>query len=347
MTDPNPAPSIVSRLIRSFQIPPSPRALGMFYHQLGSTLSAGLPIIRALNSITGHSGPLRIRRRLPAIVRHIEAGGNLSGALQLFPDLFEPMHIAVIKAGEQSGRIETALFSLAAACERRSKLTALCRTGLIYPLLLLNLGFLAFPFVQSLNSTRPFWQLALPPILIFYGAVLLALFVPRFIRQFPAGNLILDSIQHAIPFISGLKENLSFARFSRTFESIYGAGTSIVAALQSAGDAAGDEIVRRRANAAAALVDQGMPLSKALRNIGGFPGFFVEAVETGEEAGELSGMLAKVAERYESDADIALRRLFIIIPITVYLGVLAYMGYRIFQMLYDLVIRPLQDVQNF
>jgi len=323
--------SILRRLlINPFRIGPTAGTLGKFYHQLASMLGAGLTIVRALDTLEEQSVSGSIRRRMPLMKQHIMDGGNLADAFAMFPDVFDPIQVAMIRAAEQAGRLDEVLETLAESCARRSSLVKVVITAVLYPVLLLHFAFLALPLIKRLGGAdAPYWKLALPRFAIFYGFLFVVLVLPRILKQFSPIAYVLDVLRDLVPVLSGVAEKLAISRVARALGGLYGSGTTLGEAMPMTADACGNEIVRRKLHRMRPLIDGGMPLNKAMRSVGGFPAAFVNMIATGEESGQLSGMLANTADYYENEAEPALKRMAVVLPIIIYIAVAAYIGYEI------------------
>jgi len=309
---------------------PTAGSLAKFYHQLAAMLHSGLTIVRALETVEASCPSGMIRRRIPLMRARIEGGGTASDAFALFPRIFGPVHIAMIQAGEHAGRLDETLAALSEMSERRAALAKTFTVGILYPALLLNFAFFALPFVRWIQQQNTlYWKLALPPLLVFYGVVALIVAGPRIARQYRGAAYAMDRAVQWIPVCAGVSWKLALARLARSLNGLYGSGTNFAEALPMAAEACGNEILRRRVLAMAPMIEAGRPLSQAMRAVGGFPVAFLNMMETGEESGELSQMLTHVAAHFEDEAETALRRLMVVLPVVVYLGVAAYIGYAI------------------
>lgn len=323
----------------------------MFYQQLAALLGAGLPVLRALEALGDQFGPGMLRRRLPAMQDHIHQGGDLAGAFARFPEVFGPVAIAMIHAGERAGRLEEVFARLAEANRRRARLTSKFVAGILYPALLLHVAVLLVPLVQKLQSPElSYWQLALPRIGVLYGALALLFLAPRVMRATPSGAYVVDVLRRMVPVYGTVAEKFSLARFARALGGLYGSGMGLARAVAMAGAACGDEPLRRRAESVSRAVEDGMPLHAALTGAGGFPSPFLNMVTTGENSGRLDAMLANAAEYYADEAETALTRLVVILPVLIYLGVAAYLGYEIVRAYVGLLNRtvgePLKAIEN-
>lgn len=343
--------SLIQRLlVNPFRIGPSARAQAAFYEQLASMLRAGLTLVRALDSLSEQAGSSAITRRLPAMMRHISDGGDAAGAFGLFPNIFDPAHVAMIRAAERGGQLDETLQALAEACKRRSRLVKTFITAVTYPVLLLHFAFFALPFIERLQGgadTPPYWRLALPRFAVFYGVLFVLFIGPRIIRQFKAASYVLDVVRSLLPLISGVSEKLAVSRMARAMDGLYGAGMTLIEALPVAADACGNEILRRRIRRMTPMMTGGMPLSEAMRAVGGFPLAFVNMLATGEEGGQLSTMLANAADYYESEAETTLKRAAVVLPVIIYICVAVYIAFHIVEAMSAMMNERTQLPESF
>ena len=332
--------SLPQRLfINPFRVGPSARALAAFYDQLASMLRAGLTLVRALDSLSEHAGSGGIRRRIPAMIQHISDGGDAAGAFALFPQLFDPIHVAIIRAAEQGGQLDETLKALSEACERRAGLTRTFITAVLYPVLLLHFALFAIPFIESIRqeSDASYWELALPRFAIFYGVLFILFIGPRVLRQFTPTSYMLDVFRSFLPLISSVSEKLAVSRMARAMDGLYGAGMTLVEALPAVADACGNEIFRRKILRMVPMMAEGMPLSKAMRAVDGFPSAFVNMITTGEEGGQLSSILDKAAGYYEDEAETSLKRAAVVLPVIIYFCVAVYIAFHIVEMMSGMI----------
>ncbi len=334
---------VLRALAGSFRLGPRPRTRALFYQQFASLLGAGLPLLRSIEALEDQAGIGTIGRKLASMRRHIEDGGDLAGAFEQCPHLFGPVEIAMVRAGERAGRLEEVFARLADSYSRRGRLTTLFVGGVLYPVILLHLGLLIAPFIRTLqNPEQSYLGLLLPRLGLLYGAGFLLFFVPRLARATGVGTGLLEAVRDLIPVYGGLTRKLSLARFARTLGGLYDAGAGLAEALPVAGAAGGSERLRRRSETMARAVSEGRPLLAALNEAGGFPKPFENMVETGESSGQLGPMLGKAADYYADEAQTALTRLVAVLPIVIYLGVAAYIGYEIVRAYADLLGRTME-----
>jgi type II secretory pathway component PulF len=337
-----PQRSVAQRLlIDPFRIGPSPGSLAAFYHQLAALLQAGLTVLRAFDTLREQSSGA-IRRRLPAMAREIEDGGRVAEAFARFPEVFPVTHLAMIRAGEQGGRLDEVFETLADSCERRAALVKKLITGVLYPVFLLHFAALAIPLVERIrDDSVPYWERAWPRFAAVYALLFIVLILPRMLRAFPTTARLLDRFKGCIPYLAGVTEKLALARLAQALDGLYRAGVKLSEALPLAGEAAGNEPMRLRVMQIARRVEQGESLSEAVAAVGGFPAAFQNLLATGDASGNLSEMLGRSARYYQGEAETAIQRAVVVMPVVIYLVIAGYIAFQIIQVYTGLMTRNL------
>jgi type II secretory pathway component PulF len=324
-----PEPSLFERLVViPLRFWPTPKGMAQFYEQLASLLEAGLPIRHALDALQSQCSSWSLRGRIPEMIACIDTGGSAADAFARFPGMFDPIHVAMIRAGERAGRLDEVLRTLCTICLRRARVIRSAVLGLLYPLFILHMVFFIAPVVRrSMGAEESYLSLALPPFLGLYSALFLLVVVPRLLRQFATTAFVMDTLKSMVPVLGSASRKLAVSRAARAIVGLYDAGLTLPQALPAAADACGNELVARNVRRLEPLVKEGVPLSQAMRQVGGFPSALLNMLATGEESGQVSTMLANAATYYESEAETAAKAASIILPVVVYLGVAAYAAY--------------------
>jgi type II secretory pathway component PulF len=324
-------PSLFDRLVvHPLTFWPTPGQLAAFYHQLAGLLEAGLTVRHALDALQEQCSSGSIRKRLPEMVACIDDGGTAGDAFAQFPTVFDPIHVAMVRAGERGGRLVGVLEGLSELCDRRAKVVKRFITAILYPFFLLHFAFLAVPFIHSIRgSDVSYWRLALPRFAAFYAITFVVLIGPRVLRQFRGTAAVLDAAKSFVPVVGTASRRLALARWARAVVGLYDAGMSMTQALPVAADTCGNELLRQRVYRMLPMVESGQPLSQAMASVGGFPSAMVALLRTGEESGQISKMLGNSAAYYENQAETAMRRVAVVLPVLIYLAVAIYIAYHI------------------
>ena len=304
----------------------SAKTLAMCYRQLATMHGAGVPIGRALDTLTAQPGSGRLKRALSSIQATVTGGATLADAFGRQTRVFPSMHVSIIAAGEASGNLEESLQSLANLVERGMMLRRKLVSGLVYPFLLFHaiavipaVVRLLFPSTQSVFPVDP-----LMPLLVLYGALLGVFLACKILGAVGAVISILEAVLLVLPVLGGIWRKITLARFSRFLATLVRSGLPILQSIGTSAEASGSRALRRAAHRTASRVEGGESLSEAFQCSRLFDPMFVNMVATGEESGRLDEMLDKVAEYSEGQAETAIEALLKIVPLVIYLAVAAY-----------------------
>jgi type II secretory pathway component PulF len=297
------------------------RDITILTRQLGSLIRAGVPILRALSTVSEQTDKGRLRRVIQDIQSTVRDGGMLSDALVKFPALFSELYVNMVRAGESAGVLETILQRLSDAREQEEDTRRKVQGALAYPVLVLSVGLmtvfvlLAFFLPRVASLFQEYRQLPLPTRALIatsrffevywpWMASLAVLAVAVFHRlaAMEKGRAVVDRLRLAIPLLGQFVRLADISRFARTLSLLLGAGIPIdkalalgTATMRNAVFREELETVRRE------TVEQGQPLSAGLKRAAHIPTFVANMVAVGEESGHLEESLAEVAAFYEKE----------------------------------------------
>ena len=292
-------------------------ALAVWTRQLAGLVTAGLPLERALSTLSQEAETPRQRDLVSALREEVNAGATFAKALAQYPREFSAIYLAVIAAGEQSGHLDMVLESLAEDLQAQQALRNKLLAATLYPAIvsvvaLLIVFFLltyvvpqvaqvfssnqqALPwlttFMLGLSSLmQALWLWALLLVLLGVWLLRLALRQSDFQQRFDAAWL-------QLPLIVRLSRGYNAARFASTLAMLAAAGVPILKALQAASDTLSNAAMRRDAQEAYAMVREGAPLASALAQHARFPRLLVMFARLGEQTGTLPTMLQRTAQQ--------------------------------------------------
>lgn len=299
-----------------------------FYRQLADLLKAGLPMMRAFNTLQKQNSDLKFASVLEELRLALSGGSELNEAMAGFPDIFGELEVGMIRAGERGGFLEDVLMRMAQFTERARELKGQVTGALIYPavLVLAGIGVVVVmmtavlpAFAQMLEGLG---KMPLPTKIVLgisdflrksWPLVLLAIVaaISGFVgwARTPAGRLALDTLKLRLPVFKTVMLQTATARFARTLGTLLGAGVQIGPALKIAADAVGNKVLQEEISAAAERVRQGETLATPLSKSKWFPPMLTEMVSIGEETGSLDKVLVEAAAGYEREADRAVAML--------------------------------------
>ena len=295
--------------------------LAPFYRQFATLINAGIPLFQALSALESSTKNPKLKEIAREGQRQVQAGGRFSDVMAAYPWICSPMQVEIIRAAEQGGMLDTSLRQLADYVENDLAIRRLISRETIYPkivmfvalMLLGRPGFMfqqmaivrfvlgemgkdAYTFSHYLFDTVGFGLLCLLPIAA--GMIAFRLFFFNSVA-FCEGY---DTFKTSIPVLGNLIRMFATAKFCRTFAALYRGGFPMGSALQVAGNASGNFVLRNAAHRAALAANRGEMIADSMRSSGFFNALTVDMFRTGETSGSLDMMVDKIAEYYEAEA---------------------------------------------
>ena len=315
-----------------FSSQPSPKNLTVpqkdllvFFRQLAVILQSGVPLAQGLLLIADNMTNKRFAGCVQHIAARLSAGEELSLSLRLYPKVFEPLAVGLIEAGEAGGILEQVLDRVALLLEERAKIRGQIIGAMIYPVIVLllattvSLGLLIF-IVPRFKTMFDGMGAELPALTSFLldlskaittldfaiGApVTIAIIVIAFGRYYSTkqGRYVIDRIILQVPLFGDLILRSEMASMSDTLATLVNAGIPIVDGLERCISASSNELTRRTLQQGISLVQQGQELNYSLGRSGMFPKLVISMIKIGEETGQLSFMLEKLAVFYKREVE--------------------------------------------
>jgi len=299
----------------------SASALTVWTRQLAGLVSSGLPLERALASLSEEAEEEKQGHLVASIRAEVNAGSSLARALALHPREFSPIYTAVIGAGEQGGHLSLVLEQLADDLEDQQNLKAKLIGASLYPAIvsLVAMAIVVFlvtsvvPQVAGVfagSKQKLPWlttaMLSFSDFVRSYGWAMLALLVAgtlsllKALKQ-EAFRLRFDAAWLRLPLIGRLSIGYNAARFAGTLGMLANAGVPILRALQTAAETLSNRAMRADALEALVLVREGAPLAMALSQKKRFPGLLSMFARLGEQTGQLPLMLQRAAKQLSGE----------------------------------------------
>ncbi len=314
------------------------KELVTYYRQFATLIRAGLPLYQCLASLEGETRNQRLKQVTRASISQVQAGGKLSEVMAAYPWVFPSMHTQIVRASEQAGTLDQGLKQIADYVEHDLAIRRLLIAETFYPVLVLiaalmllgghffidgmpaisklvlgGMGKSSYGVSDYLKDTIGFGLLLLIPCAALFVLFRLFLFNIKGVRE------AYDTIKTSIPVLGGIVKGFALARFLLIFATLYRSGFTMSSALQIAGEASGNVLLRNAANKAVGHAERGGLVSDALAGSGFFPHMAVNMIRTGETSGNMDEMLAKASEHYEEDCKVKSRQAALIFAVCVLL----------------------------
>ncbi|OPX28002.1 MAG: hypothetical protein B1H08_06730 [Candidatus Omnitrophica bacterium 4484_171] len=299
----------------------SPRSLTIFTRQLAILIKAGVPILRALEIISHQTQDSFLKFIVGKIHSDIKEGQSFSMALSKFPTAFSSFYISMVKAGEDSGRVEDTLFRIAGYLKTQREIISKVKIALIYPVIMFLVGIGTVIFMLSfvvpklmsifadLGSKLPIsTQILISlsnfikvrwPIIVIVLCIIVFLYMR--IRKNKEVKSFLSSLELYIPTVKDFILKKEISRFSRTLELLIKSGIPILKGLKLTIPVLDNEIIKAEFLRSSRDLEDGASLGASLGRSKVFPPFVISLVSIGEESGRLDNTLRELADIYEEE----------------------------------------------
>jgi type IV pilus assembly protein PilC len=293
-------------------------------------VSSGMTLLRAFYVLEEQVEHKKLKEVLGQVREGIEGGKLLSDSLAEHPKIFNPLYVAMVRAGEAGGVLEESLERISDQLEKDDSLRRQVKSAMAYPTVVLVfalcvlLGLIAFIVPVFVKIFKDFGG-DLPMITKITVAasnmvtgrwyIIIALAVGAVVgfkkwKSSSWGRPQWDAVRLRFPFkIGNTVQKISLARWSRTFAALYSAGVPIMQAIEVTGQTAGNSVVEKAMDDVIASVKAGGSISAPLRESSIFPAMVAQMIAVGEETGNLDTMLSKVADFYEDEVAAAVKAL--------------------------------------
>lgn len=301
----------------------SARRLAASYSQLADLLRAGVPLLRGLRLLGNRRSTPALSAVFKALADAVSEGEDLAGAMGRHSDVFPPVHIAMVKAGEKGGFLEGVLARLGGLVQAQADMRAKVVGNMIYPAALVLFGTLVtgvifwffVPMFRPMFDKLPNGKPAVTQLVFFvsdavsrFGLITLIIIVAGVVgglklSERPNVRQRLDEWRTRAPVIGPLVRSLAAARFCRMLGTMLANGVPLLAAMQISRQAAGNGLMERAIDAAMEAVRAGQHLAPPLSESGLFDDDVIEMISVGESANNLDDVLMTIALTIETRID--------------------------------------------
>jgi type IV pilus assembly protein PilC len=344
---------------QNFKVPD--KDLIVMTKQLSTMLGSGLPLNQSLELLSKQQRLPQFGKVIAGIRRGIEEGNSLSASMGRYPASFDPLFRAMIKAGEESGKLSDIMSKLLTYIEKSSKIKRQVKSAMTYPVLILFVatvvvtGLLVF-VVPSFTSQFKDSGRALPwitqmvidlsdgiahyflHIVITIAGIIFGLV--KYVET-PQGRRVFDGQLLKLPIIGDVMRKISVGRFCSTMSSMLAAGVNMLQALTICASSSGNVVMEAFIISCRIRIEKGFQLSQPLAENTMFPKMVVSMVQVGEQSGKLDEMLMKVAVFYEEEVDDAIKTMLGLIEPIMLVGIGGIIGVIVIAM-----YLPIMDMGN-
>jgi len=297
----------------------------VFFRQLAVIIQSGVPLAQGLTLLADNMTNKKLSGCVLDIAAKLNAGEVLSASLRQYPNVFAPITIGLIEAGEAGGILDKVLDRIALLMEEQAKLKGQIIGALVYPALVLvlaitiSLGLLIFivprfksmfdnmgaelpgltSFMLSLSNlvTTPYFAIGGP-----IGTILIV-YLFRGYYSSSIGRITVDTQVFKVPLFGDLILRSEMASMCDTLSTLVDSGIPVVEGLERCSSASSNQLIRNTIRRGIVLVQQGQALSYSLSRGNVFPRLVVSMIKIGEETGQLSFMLEKLSVFYKREVE--------------------------------------------
>lgn len=313
--------------IRLTQDLPSSKELAVFTKQFSLMIENGVPLLQSLNLLKSQQKRHTFAEIIEGVVQRIERGASLSDALAPYPRVFDNLYVAMVRAGEASGRLDLILKQLVIYIEKAVKIKAQVKSAMAYPIIIVVvatgvfwvlLAFVVPMFAQQFkdNGQQLPWltQFAvdMSDALVAYSMHIIGTVVGAVVafKQWLAtdkGRVTFDASILNWPVIGDVLTKISIGRFCSTMSTLLSSGVSILEALTICASSSGNKRVESVVLEVKQKIVEGQTFADPLAATGLVPKMVSSMVAVGEATGTLDATLAKITEIYDDEVDTAVK----------------------------------------
>ena len=304
-------------------------ALIVLSRQMACLCKAGVPIVRAIGGLAETASSIELRAVLREVSRSIEGGHSLTQALSAHPKVFSALFVAMVRVGENTGRLDEAFRQLSDNLELERETRKRVRQATRYPIFvmvaisvaLVVINWWVIPaFARIFEQAHVQLPLMTRLLLGFSGLVhdwwwlLLGLIAATVVgvRRWLAsgdGSLQWDRMKLRIPLVGPLFARIALARFTRTFAMMYRSGLPLLQILAINAQAVGNRHIGAGIDEMRQSIERGDSLTRAASVSGLFTPLVLQMLAVGEETGALDELFLEVADFYDQEVEFSLRRM--------------------------------------
>ena len=298
--------------------------VSLFARQFATMIGSGLSLLRTLNILAEQTEHTLLAKTIGQIRDDVERGSSLSGSMGKHPKVFSELFVAMVRAGETGGQLDTVLNRVADNFEADYKLRSKVKAAMTYPVVVAGIAVLLVTIMllfvvptfaemfTGLGGTLP-----LPTAVLMKLSKAAKWLVPTMIVGAIVGRIAYkrgraasadiryrtDKLKLKIPIFGDLFQKVALSRFARTLGLLLRAGVPVLQALDIVAQTTGNEVLSRAAKDVKESVRSGETMAAPLARHGIFPPMVVQMISVGEDTGALDAMLDKVSDFYDQEVE--------------------------------------------
>ncbi len=294
--------------------------------QISTLFEAQVSALKTFTMLASSTENQALKAKLVTISDDLQAGVSISGALSKHPEVFSNFYVNLVKAGEETGKLNQTFAHLAEYLDRQYSLTSKTRNALIYPAFVIFTFFVVMilmfvvvipklsAIILDTGQEIPFYTKVViwtSNFFVNYGFLLLIFLVLGGLWLWrlsttEAGKIYLDKTRLTVPLIGDLYKKLFLSRIADNLETMLSSGIPIIRSIDITSDVVNSIAYKQILKEVADGVKSGLSLSVAFQKHDEIPGILVQMIKVGEESGSLGLILKTLAEFYKREVDDAI-----------------------------------------
>jgi len=311
----------------------TPRQLNLrshFYQQFGQMTAAGLSVPKTLETLERNPPAASFREPIRHLLAQISQGATVADATRSLGRWMPEFDIALIQAGEHSGRLDAVCKLLASYYEDRARMLTQMLTDVAYPAFVLHCGIFLFPMISLFNggTLLGFVMKSFGTLTVLYTLAFSLIYAAQG-RHGLAWRRSLESLLRPIPVLGTARQSLALARLAAALDALTNAGVTIIEAWTMAAAASGSPAIQSAVAAWQLQLAGGQTPAELVKSCPLFPELFGNLYYSGEISGQLDETLRRLHTYYQEDGSRKTHLLAKWVPQIIYFGVAGYIGYKV------------------
>ena len=295
----------------------------MVSRQITTLFEAQVSALRAFRLLAAEARTPLLGEVLTQVANDLQAGSSISAALSRHPNVFSAFYVNMVRAGEESGKLDETFSFLADYLDRNYEITQKARNALIYPAFIMGTFVVVMTLMMTLVIPRlasmltdvgqnvPVYTRVVIGISSFmrhYILLILVLvglggvFMVRYSKT-TRGRELLSRARLELPILGGIYQKIFLSRISDNLSTMLRSGIQILRGIEITSSVVEDATYEKILTSAALDVKAGQPVSEALRKYPEIPGIVVAMMKIGEETGNMSQILETMARFYRREVN--------------------------------------------
>lgn len=334
--------------------------LAVFCRQFFTMIDAGLGIVKCLDILEVQTENKTLQLTISRVNEDVQTGLTLSEAMKKHPLIFPTILTNMVEAGEVSGNLDAILERMAVHFEKENKIENKIKGSAIYPaaLMFVSIAVVIFMLVFVLPTFTSMFEGSDTPLpwptkflldlsdslktywYIYLGVVGLIVFGLISFKRTEEGTRFFDDMKLRLPVIKGVTAKIITSRFTRTLSTLMDSGIPLIKSMEVVSKVVNNLTIQDRITASIEQIRKGIPLSRAIKDVGVFPPMVDSMIKIGEESGSLDDILSKTADFYDEEVEVALHKMTTLLEPIMIVGMALVIGFIVIAMylpMFDLV----------